>query len=223
MAAHRPPVSARPWLLLAFSLTALHAFGCKKTTAESQGLDAGADTPFCPTASISAATTPLFTRVEFDKLDDDQVEDAVFERVSGRIQGEPSTWHQQLASLGSGPSMVYATRVVEGEVFNGGFNQLFFNSSRGAVCDAVAGYRLIGADRHADLVDEAIKVHVAERKKLEPILKDRTLEGFSESYKHTELRPLDDKFYEMDRAKAEDVSALRIRYIRSHLTEFVGN
>ena len=50
--------------------------------------------------------------------------------------------------------------------------------------------------------------------------KDRdTLEAFSESYEHTKLNQLDDEFYDL----AEDLSALRIKYIRAHLREFVFN
>jgi hypothetical protein len=47
-----------------------------------------------------------------------------------------------------------------------------------------------------------------------------TLEGFSMSYKDNPLSKLDDNFYEL--MKEENLSALRISYIRKNPKQFIG-
>jgi hypothetical protein len=123
--------------------------------------------------------------------------------------------------LSKGFQMVHSTLEVEAEVANGGFNQYFWNSSGRFAAEALAGYKLVGATRHAELVEKAIAIYSRERPKQEQFKRKGTVQAFSESYEHTALNALDDPFYALD--KTEKISPLRIKYIRDHPAEFVGD
>ena len=49
--------------------------------------------------------------------------------------------------------------------------------------------------------------------------KDGTLESFSKSYEDNPLNDFDNEFYELD--KNENISQLRIKYIKSNKAEFI--
>jgi hypothetical protein len=52
--------------------------------------------------------------------------------------------------------MLWGTRLLDGELFNGGFEQYFFNPSRCYVEEADAGLRLLDAPLHLELLTEAV-------------------------------------------------------------------
>ena len=52
-----------------------------------------------------------------------------------------------------GVRMLIATRVIEGQVDNGGWPAVFFNSVDGHISAAIEGYRLLGLDHHAALAE----------------------------------------------------------------------
>lgn len=112
--------------------------------------------------------------------------------------------------------MLWATQLVDDEVHNGGFNQYFFNSSGQWAMEAIEGFRLIGAAERAEIVQMAVDQFFAEAPRLRPYYESRTSEGFSESYKHTDLGRLDELWY-----AAPDFYAARIAYIRRFPDEFV--
>lgn len=112
---------------------------------------------------------------------------------------------------------MYATWWVEAEVYNGGFNQYFWNSSGEFRTEALEGYKLIGAVDHEKLMADALRVYSSVEGKLKEQQAKGTLAAFSESYKDNPLTKLDDQFY----ALKEDVSAMRVKFIREHADMFV--
>jgi hypothetical protein len=114
--------------------------------------------------------------------------------------------------------MVYATWWVDAEVNNGGLNQYFYNPSGKFRVEALAGYKLIAATEHEKLMAEAIKVYNSIEGKLKQQQEKGTLKAFSDSYKDNPLNKLDDQFYKLK----EDVSALRVKFIREHADLFVS-
>ena len=113
---------------------------------------------------------------------------------------------------------VYTTWWVEAEVYNGGFNQYFWNSSRQFANEAVAGFELIGAPKHAALMTRAIDSFRQEEDRLQSFIDRDNVKAFSESYQDTPLNSLDEEFYEL----SEDLSRLRIQFIRRNPDLFVG-
>ncbi len=67
----------------------------------------------------------------------------------------------------------------------------------------------------------AYKANEIYNKHKEEIIKmqDGSLDGFSKSYDNNPLNKLDDEFYAL--YKKEDLGKLKIKFIRSHKTEFI--
>jgi hypothetical protein len=157
-----------------------------------------------------------------DSIDDDRLEQTIIDNIFCKLESNDSSEKQYdlIKSLSKGRQSVFATWVLEGEINNGGFNQYFYNfSSSGQYAEeARDGFMLINANKHADLTQKAIDVILKNAKKLSKF-KDGTLESFSKSYENNPLNPLDDEFYAL--GKFENLSELRIKYIRDHLSEFI--
>jgi hypothetical protein len=152
-------------------------------------------------------------------IPDDELEQAILDHVLDVKLGRNFKHADEIIpNLSPGLRMVYATWVLEGEVNNGGFNQFFWNNSEKLAAHAVAGFRLLGANGLAAVVERAIAIFSSEEPVQRKFKEQRTLEAFSESYKHTRLSDLDKEFY----ALAESLSPIRISYIRSHPGEFVS-
>jgi hypothetical protein len=82
-------------------------------------------------------------------------------------------------------------------VNNGGFNQFFWNSSSAFAGTALAGYELMGAEEYAAIMRAAIATYETEREVLERYQQENTLEAFGESYRHTTLGEVDQRYYSL--------------------------
>lgn len=75
-------------------------------------------------------------------LDGQDLDIAVLEVVTTVIDPDDGHWPERFEQLPTEVQVAYATAVVEAEVLNGGFNQLFYNSAP-LVPVAVDGYEFI--------------------------------------------------------------------------------
>jgi hypothetical protein len=82
---------------------------------------------------------------------------------------------------------------------------------------AVVGYQTIAAPEHERIANAAIERALEAAPALDAAREAQTIEAFSASYKLALFDDLDAAFNELD--QTEDVSAARIRYIRSHASE----
>jgi hypothetical protein len=128
-------------------------------------------------------------------LSADEVADAVVQHVHLRVAGAWGREADIIRSLPPGVRALYATWLVDAEVNNGGFNQYFFNSSGQYAGEALAGYELLGATDYAAVMQSAIATFEADRDRLSPFYETHTLESFSESYRHTDLGEIDQRYY----------------------------
>jgi hypothetical protein len=88
-------------------------------------------------------------------LSDDVLESALVGYVVDRwtqYGGES----QGLAAMPSALAAWYVTFIVDGEVLNGGFNQLFFNASAGASPSAADAFETVGLPKAADIMRRAL-------------------------------------------------------------------
>ncbi len=103
-----------------------------------------------------------------------------------------------------------------GQVCNGGFLQLIQNGYGNYVFDSpfVEDIRIWGAEKIADIVEDAKVIYEKNREELE---KEITIEEFSAMYKEfTEFEPLDDRFYEV-----MDIEIKKIKdWVENHLSDF---
>jgi uncharacterized membrane-anchored protein YjiN (DUF445 family) len=202
----------------------LSIFGCKGQTKEkekdkiNQQVDKSIE-DFLKRPIYSVLTVNILDSVENDKL-----EQTIIDNILSKLDSNDSSEKQYeiIKSLSKGRQSIFSTWVLEGEVNNGGFNQYFYNfaSSGQYAEEARDGFKLINAIKHAALTQKAIDVILKNAKKLSKF-KDGTLESFSKSYENNPLNPLDNEFYGL--GKIENLSELRIKYIRDHLLEFIDN
>jgi len=144
----------------------------------------------------------------------DELAMAVMYHIFHKVGDDHSRRDEIIRSLPRAIRIVQTTTEVEGEVFNGGFNQYFWNTGGKMAAEALEAYRLIGAVKHAELLEKAMTIHDQETAKMQKFKDKGTLQAFSESYKETELNKLDLIFDAV--AKEEDTRDLRVKYVRGH-------
>jgi hypothetical protein len=129
-------------------------------------------------------------------LSADDVGIAVLQHVELLIasNGEASR-EATIRALPAGTQAIYSTWLVDAEVNNGGFNQFFFNPSGQYSGLALAGYELLGTEPYAAVMRAAIATFESERDLLARYHQAGTLEAFSESYEHTALDEVDQRYY----------------------------
>jgi hypothetical protein len=169
--------------------------------------------------SKSAEEDQVLTAEMLEEIPDEELEVALFDHGLVMVNNSKNSEYETVMALPRGVRMVYTTWLAEAEVNNGGFNQYFWNSAGQFAHEALQDFELISATGHAALMKRAIAIAKREQATMEKYRKENTLEAFSESYKHTELNGLDDEFYDLE----EDLSALRIKYIREHPQSVVSN
>jgi len=157
------------------------------------------------------------TREVITQIPDDQLVTVVYDNICSKFPENYRKEYKTLMTLSKARQAIYIIWCVEGEVNNGGFNQFYFNSSGQYAKLAPEAFKLVGADKYAELMQRANNTYQSNKKS---IIKsqDGTLEGFSESYKDNPLNELDNEFYEL--YKIEDLSQLQINFIRNNIDQF---
>lgn len=196
------------------ALTMLAA--CGQPTTESSPLD----------EEIAASLEAFSNRKIYEQLDppilrsvaDADVEQTIIDYVISKLDGRYDEELEIVGRLSPGVRATYLTWIVEAEVNNGGFNQYYFNTDGKFAAEAVDAFEYFGATQHAALMREANEVSASEAAEMEKFKERGSLEAFSESYEHTKLGPLDDRFYRL----TENLSQLRIARIRQMPEQFTG-
>lgn len=132
-------------------------------------------------------------------------ETAILEEVDRRLLAVPTQGRAELlGSVAAGSRHVWTTFWVEAEVKNGGFDQYFANGNEVFARRAIEGFRALGGEKYAVLVEKAIAIH----------------ESPSASDKGRDLRydPVDEAFFKLD--DELPVASLRAKYIDAHPEEF---
>lgn len=125
----------------------------------------------------------------------DEIGDAMVHHVALRVGRDAARKDEILRSLPAGVQAIYTTWLVDAEVNNGGFNQYFYNPSGELAGDALVGYELLGAEDYAAVMRAAIATRESERERMSRFYDANTLEAFSQSYQHTELNEVDQRYY----------------------------
>jgi hypothetical protein len=113
--------------------------------------------------------------------------------------------------------LYYATWLLEGEVYNGGFGQYFagFKKTPHVIQDALDGMRFIGANSHLALVNEDIAHYVHFIPELEPLVANAK-NGIQRLPK-VETSDVDSRF----QASKPSLQDVRIAFAKSNLAIFV--
>ena len=125
----------------------------------------------------------------------DEIGEAIVHHVALRIGRDLARAVEIVRGLPAGVQAIYSTWLVDAEVNNGGFNQYFWNPSGELAGDALVGYELLGAEEYAVVMRAALAVREIERERMAKFHEAGTMEAFSESYRHTELEEVDQRYY----------------------------
>lgn len=106
------------------------------------------------------------------------------------------------------------------EVFNGGFNQYYYNSGGDRSERARSTFALLGADRTADVVKRANECFAANRDRLQAQWKDGTKESFGNSYKEKLFDAFDEEYYALIK-NDKQLYGMIGAYIKQHPQEFL--
>lgn len=153
----------------------------------------------------------LITPEILNSIDDDLVEQAVFDSVIKRMKPDLSDELEVLDPLSPGAKFLYASWIVDGEVNNGGFNQYFWNTEGATLSTAIEAFHFFGLPEVSQLLVEAGKVWESEQHFQTPLKEVGTLQAFSDSYKESDLDRFDSRYYDL----ASELSSARIAMIRS--------
>jgi hypothetical protein len=162
---------------------------------------------------------PVLTLEMLRSLDEFGLVDAVCDYVELKVDGNYRDELKIVSSLPRSFQAVYSTRQVDREVNNGGFYQYFYNDGIDWAFMALEGYKLMGAKELAALMARAIEIHLREESVQQqyrtenPIL---MVENYVEGHKFSELPELDRPYGSFS------FYGVAIRYIQSHLEEFVA-
>lgn len=164
----------------------------------------------------------IYTSLDPDVLasiPDDKLEQAIVDYVVTRIGDDWDNMREIVDGLPDSFRRFFATWWLEAEVNNGGFNQYFWNPYGYWAEDAITAFEAYGADEYAEVTKKAVTLFLSEIDTHTEFRELGTLEAFSESYKHTELGDLDNEFWEIK----QQLSELRIAYVRRHPEKFIDN
>src|SRR5579859_30831 len=165
------------------------------------------DLPRRMAAILNRHRYAVLTEAILATIADSDLEAALLDYVSQQLGPE----QRDLTSLPEGLQMVYATRVLESEVSSGGFHEYFWNPAGQLAVEALDGFRMIGAQKHAEVLERAIAVYIHEEPQIRHYAAQGTAEAFGESAAQSQLGTLDWQFWSL--ALVEDTHRLRIRYI----------
>jgi hypothetical protein len=152
-----------------------------------------------------------------NQIQDSEIEFTIIDFILDNKMIDYNKEIEIVESMSKGLQYFYTTWIFESEVNNGGFNQYFYNTSGVFASKALKGLEVFQATTHAELLKRAITIYENEKEMHLKTKESGSIEDFSESYEKTELTKLDDEFFNIK----EDLSKLRIHYIRTHLSEFV--
>lgn len=106
---------------------------------------------------------------------------------------------------------VGALLLLQAEVDNGGFYQLYQNGNGGIIKAAIEGFQIIGSEKLADLVQQVHEIYVKEVKKLRK---------FPDDHSEDITNKIERKFYTL--CKTENFDKLLADFIRKNKEKFVS-
>ncbi|MFX1274723.1 MAG: DUF4375 domain-containing protein [Promethearchaeota archaeon] len=152
-----------------------------------------------------------------NKIPDDKIEQAIMDYLFDKKIKNNQNDHEIIKDLSKGFQYIYTTWKLEEYIDNGGFNQYLYITEGRFLNELIDGLNKIKAFRTRKVVMDVLKVFNEEILTHSKTKETGTSRAYFELYKSAKLNKLDDKFYETD----ENLSELRIAYIRKNLNEFI--
>lgn len=151
-------------------------------------------------------------------IPDEDLPQAIHDFIGLKIHQDWENDHKLVPNLGPGFTAVYFLSLLDAEVNNGGFYQLFYNCGRDSVVHAKEGADLMGLRALSSVVAEALRIEESERAKMEAVKAKGDLEEFFRSYEEISFEAADEAFMALDL----DLHKEQVRFIRTHSQMFEG-
>lgn len=164
------------------------------------------DFEFKPPPKLSSLSPAVVAAVS-----DDELESAVVGYVLDHIL-DTDREAESLSALPPALRAWYVAFVVDAEVLNGGFNQLFFNPSATLAPAAPTAFAQLGIPAAGDLVSRALALLESHAPALEAAHEAGTVDAFMETYLDQPFSALDGEYA----AAEEEWRLARIRFLRQH-------
>jgi len=158
-------------------------------------------------------TAPTSFKIPRPAADDSLAWD-VIEVMSehGDFYQDEDTYKRSIQSATKGQLAVYACTWYLSEVNNGGHDQFFSNSTGMVWDDALAGFQLLAATQHRQILAKAIAVFPDSKPAMDRQKRSNQMENADSSL----FDKLDNRLYDLE----EDFDALATKYILDHPDEF---
>ena len=155
-----------------------------------------------------------------DETDDAELAWRVIEQVYDAvdIHDGAAALDAQLARLTAGQRALLALHWTVAEVDNGGFDQYFMNSTGDLAHEALAGFRLIGAERSAALLERVFKAFPGGKPPRDQDARAALLDALSDDERDGRFESHDDAFYELVDSELYPRAGA---YVRAHPQDFV--
>jgi hypothetical protein len=134
------------------------------------------------------------------------------------IYDGPAALDADLASLTAGQRALLALHWTVAEVCNGGFDQYFVNATADLAPEALAGFRRIGADRTAALLERALAAFPGGPPSRDREARMSALDALDGDERDALFEEFDERFYELMDAELYPRAAT---YVRAHPEEFI--
>jgi len=157
-------------------------------------------------------TPDAITSDLLDATSDDVIEFLLLNYVLDVLQHRPDTAEGLPIAL----QAHYLAFILDCEVLNGGFNQLFFNHPEMAG-DASQAFQYLGMDQVAALVTKTSELYQEVRSRHEAAKSAGTVEAFAKTYEGSPFDELDSLYWEQQ----DEWRLERIKYIRANPNLFL--
>lgn len=126
-----------------------------------------------------------------------------------------------MSDLTDGQQALISIDWCQKEIRNGGIEQLFENSTGNLVPYAVSGFKLISAERYAEILSKASQLLGNEYPKSGAARK-RALSSLNEAQRK-EIEKLNDEFLELIDSTDQDIEKYRGNYVKSNPDQFISS
>lgn len=132
----------------------------------------------------------------------------------------PKKEQETLAQATEGQRLLIGLDWCQKEVRNGGFEQFFLNSTGVLWLEALEGFRRIGAEPYAALLEQALGIFPDGEAPLARTARTKLLRSLPKDRRRSLFEPLEDAFFQLLRSKEWDLEKYRAAYVRAHPEQF---
>lgn len=193
-------------------------FGCKEKSDQSNDEEIKRKTDQILNEFMNRKIYKQLSKEIIEQTSDENLIQTIYDNIETHFSENELYKSENIKKLSKGQQAIFSIWVLEAEVNNGGFNQLYFNWDYAYAQMAYEGLKYIKADKFAELVKKANQTYIEIKETLDQ-QNDGTIEGFMNSYEDNPLNKFDEEFYEL--YKNENLHNIQIKYIRKNYSEFV--